>query len=52
MTVSGRRALGFNPGFAPDMNISPYAKLLPMLAGIGSPGTVQEVRSLIRRCGN
>jgi hypothetical protein len=37
------RALGFSPGFAPDANISAYAKLLPMLAGIGSPGTIQEV---------
>jgi hypothetical protein len=36
-------ALGFSPGFAPDATISPYAKLLPMLAGIGSPGTIQEV---------
>lgn len=36
-------ALGFSPGFAPDLDISPYAKLLPMLAGIGSPGTIQEV---------
>ncbi len=34
-------ALGFSPGFAPDAGISAYAKLLPMLAGIGSPGTVQ-----------
>eukprot|EP00200_Dunaliella_tertiolecta_P001174 CAMPEP_0202363252 /NCGR_PEP_ID=MMETSP1126-20121109/15128_1 /ASSEMBLY_ACC=CAM_ASM_000457 /TAXON_ID=3047 /ORGANISM="Dunaliella tertiolecta, Strain CCMP1320" /LENGTH=277 /DNA_ID=CAMNT_0048957645 /DNA_START=242 /DNA_END=1075 /DNA_ORIENTATION=+ len=37
------KALGFNPGFMPDAQISPYAKLIPMLAGIGSPGTVQEV---------
>lgn len=35
--------LGFSPGFAPDAGISAYAKLLPMLAGIGSPGTIQEV---------
>lgn len=35
------RALGFSPGFLPDTNISAYAKLLPMLAGIGSPGTIQ-----------
>lgn len=34
-------ALGFNRGFLPDSPISPYAKLLPMLAGIGSPGTIQ-----------
>ena len=24
--------------------MSPYLKLLPMLAGIGSPGTIQEVK--------
>lgn len=36
-------ALGFSPGFAPDAPVSAYAKLLPMLAGIGSPGTIQEV---------
>ena len=38
------KALGFSPGFAPDANVSPYLKLLPMLAGIGSPGTIQEVK--------
>ena len=37
-------ALSFSRGFAPDASISPYAKLLPMLAGVGSPGTIQEVR--------
>eukprot|EP00877_Chromochloris_zofingiensis_P011333 jgi/Chrzof1/6453/Cz18g11140.t1 len=37
------KALGFNPGFAADVDINPYLKLLPMLMGIGSPGTVQEV---------
>lgn len=26
--------------------MSPYLKLLPMLAGIGSPGTIQEVTGL------
>eukprot|EP00955_Chlamydomonas_euryale_P084782 364003-Chlamydomonas_euryale.AAC.30 len=40
---SAYKALGFSPGFAPDLQVSAYAKLLPMLAGIGSPGTVQEV---------
>jgi len=40
---SGAKSLSFNPGFLPEVEISPYAKLLPMLAGIGSPGTVQEV---------
>ena len=37
------KALGFSPGFAPDAGVSPYLKLLPMLAGVGSPGTIQEV---------
>ena len=37
------RALNFSRGFAPDARVSPYLKLLPMLAGIGSPGTLQEV---------
>jgi hypothetical protein len=43
------KALGFSPGFMPDLSISPYAKLLPMLAGIGSPGTLQ-VRVCARAC--
>lgn len=30
-------------GFAPKLNVNAYIKLLPMLAGIGSPGTVGEV---------
>ncbi|GFR53261.1 hypothetical protein Agub_g16043, partial [Astrephomene gubernaculifera] len=37
------RALGFSPGLAPDLPLSPALKLLPMLAGLGSPGTLQEV---------
>lgn len=37
---------GFEPGFAPDLSISPYLKLLPMLMGIGSEGTIQEVGAL------
>ncbi|KAJ8901130.1 hypothetical protein NDN08_004990 [Rhodosorus marinus] len=36
-------ALGFSKGFAPDADVNAYVKLLPMLAGIGSPGTIQEV---------
>lgn len=36
-------ALGFSPGFAPEFPVNPYLKLFPMLAGIGSPGTIQEV---------
>ncbi len=36
--------LGFAPGFLPEAsNVSPYVKLLGMLAGIGSPGTIAEV---------
>lgn len=35
--------LKFSRGFLPNANISPYLKLLPMLAGIGSPGTIPEV---------
>lgn len=34
------KALGF---YAPQADINPYVKLLAMLTGIGSPGTVQEV---------
>lgn len=37
------RKLGFNRGFAPDANVSGYLKLLAMLAGLGSPGTIPEV---------
>eukprot|EP00884_Botryococcus_braunii_P003438 jgi/Botrbrau1/13095/Bobra.0187s0054.1 len=37
------RSLGFSKGFGEDLEISPYLKLLPMLMGIGSPGTIQEV---------
>ena len=40
--VAARRLC--SPGFAPDAKVSTYLKLLPMLAGIGSPGTLQEVR--------
>jgi hypothetical protein len=36
-------ALGFSRGALPDAPVSPYAKLLLMLAGIESPGTIQEV---------
>lgn len=36
-------ALGFEPGFAPDVEVSPYAKLLPMLLGVESEGTIPEV---------
>eukprot|EP00271_Cylindrocystis_brebissonii_P014505 TRINITY_DN35867_c0_g1_i1.p1 TRINITY_DN35867_c0_g1~~TRINITY_DN35867_c0_g1_i1.p1 ORF type:complete len:363 (+),score=44.93 TRINITY_DN35867_c0_g1_i1:54-1142(+) len=35
--------LGFSRGFGPDVAVNPYLKLLPMLMGIGSPGTIQEV---------
>ena len=36
-------ALKFNKGFMPNANISPYLKLLPMLVGIQSEGTIAEV---------
>lgn len=40
-------ALGFSNGFQPrlpgDKKLNPYLRLLPMLAGIGSPGTIQAV---------
>ena len=35
------KALGFSPGFEAPLN--PYVRLLVMLAGIKSPGTIQEV---------
>eukprot|EP01038_Epipyxis_sp_PR26KG_P007677 gene7677-10447_t len=35
--------LEFNSGFLADVNVSPYLKLLPMLAGIGSKGTLNAV---------
>jgi len=37
------KQLGFSGGFGEKLPINPYLKLLPMLAGIGSPGTIQEV---------
>lgn len=37
------KALGFSEGFGAGLDVNPYVKLLPMLAGIGSPGA--------RRCG-
>ena len=40
-TIDTTSLLSFRP---PGLQINPYVKLLPMLAGIGSPGTVQEVR--------
>jgi len=36
-------ALDFEKGFLPDAKISPYIKLLPMLVGIKSPGTISSV---------
>lgn len=37
------KTFGFSRGFLPDVPINPYLRLLPMLAGIGSPGTIQAV---------
>ena len=42
------KAMGFSRGALPDANVSGYAKLLLMLAGIEAPGTMQ-VRLAIRR---
>ena len=36
-------AMNFEKGFMPDAKISPYLKLLPMLMGIQSEGTIAEV---------
>ena len=36
-------ALGLSKGLAPDADVSANVKLLGMLAGLGSPGTIQEV---------
>lgn len=37
------QALGFEQGFGPDLEISPYLKLIPMLLGFSSEGTIPEV---------
>lgn len=38
-------ALGFSPGFVVEgVELPPAVKLTGMLAGVGSPGTIQEVR--------
>lgn len=37
------KALGYSPGFLGDSSVNGYVKIFPMLAGIGSPGTLQEV---------
>jgi hypothetical protein len=42
-TAAGYKEFGFSRGFAADVPVNPYLKLLPMLAGIGSPGTLQAV---------
>ena len=43
-------ALGFAKGFGPDLEISPYLKLFPMLFGISSAGTIPEVHTTMS-CG-
>ena len=35
------KAMGFSPGFLGESDMNGYAKIFPMLAGIGSPGTLQ-----------
>jgi hypothetical protein len=42
-SAAAYESLFLSKGFLPDAPVSPYLKLLPMLAGIGSPGTIQEV---------
>ncbi|KAJ1398058.1 hypothetical protein B484DRAFT_458591 [Ochromonadaceae sp. CCMP2298] len=42
-TAAAYESLQLSKGFLPGAPVSPYLKLLPMLAGIGSPGTIQEV---------
>jgi hypothetical protein len=44
-TAATHDALGFSRGFDPDapVKVSPYVRLLAMLAGIGSPGTIARV---------
>jgi len=37
------RSLGFSQGPFTNLNISPFAKLLAMLGGIGSPGTLEAI---------
>ncbi|CAM9281282.1 unnamed protein product, partial [Choristocarpus tenellus] len=45
-TGAAYKKLGFSNGFEPSLpggkKVNPYLRLLPMLAGIGSPGTIQE----------
>lgn len=41
--ASAYKTFGFSRGFLPDVPVNPYLRLLPMLAGIGSPGTIQAV---------
>lgn len=40
-TAACHKVLGYSAGFLPGSDVNGYVKLLPMLAGIGSPGTVQ-----------
>lgn len=46
-TAATHDALGFSRGFDPILpggaKVSPYARLVAMLAGVGSPGTMAEV---------
>ena len=42
-TGACHRALGFSPGAFPDSQLPPQAKLLAMIAGVGSPGTIEAV---------
>lgn len=44
-TAATHDALGFSEGYNPRLpfKVSPYARLVAMLAGVGSPGTMREV---------
>lgn len=44
------KTLGYSAGFLPESDVNGYLKLLPMLAGIGSPGTVQVHNRSLSAC--
>lgn len=43
------QALGYERGFAPDADVSPYIKLFPMLLGVDSEGTIPEVTFVVNK---
>jgi hypothetical protein len=40
--------MGFSPGFMGSSDLNGYLKIVPMLAGIGSPGTMQVCPRVVR----